>query len=204
MTNHPQLSPASHGPFARTLIRLNGAVERVENFGAFLAGSSIFLVMAIVFFDVFFRYLFRMPFSWSYDLISIYLVPILFFLVVSETFKRNHHVAVDIFYLRFPPSLKRAARLLIAFLMSPIVWEMTKLSALDAVESYHKHEVISGVVLWPTWIPLTIVVLGFGLLLVRLVLDAVALGAAMALRSACVPGESPPRERATSHDEDIP
>ncbi|TAK35904.1 MAG: TRAP transporter small permease, partial [Lysobacteraceae bacterium] len=162
-------------PAADYLRRVNRAVERIEDIGALIAGFSIFIIMIIVFLDVFLRYFLQSPLTWSYDLVSIYLVPILFFLVISETFKRNHHVAVDILYLRFSPIWKRIARLLIALLMLPILGEMIRLSARDAITAYRNHEVLSGAVLWPTWIPLAIVVVGFGLLLVRVLLDAVAL-----------------------------
>jgi TRAP-type C4-dicarboxylate transport system permease small subunit len=160
--------------------------------------------MLIVFLDVFLRYFFRSPFTWSYDLISLYLVPVLFFLVISETFKRNHHIAVDLLYLRFLETGKRIARLLIALLTIPIVWEIVTLSARDAIDGYRNNEVLSGAILWPTWIPLLVVVLGFGLLIVRLALDAIALIVALTFRTPEVVGESPPRSHAAGHDEDVP
>lgn len=196
--------PAKGPPVADYLARINRAVERIEDAGALVAGLSIFVIMIIVFLDVFLRYFLRSPFTWSYDLVSLYLVPILFFLVISETFKRNHHVAVDILYLRFSPIWKRIARLLIALLMLPILWEMIRLSAQDAITGYRNNEVLSGAILWPIWIPLGIVVVGFGLLLVRLLLDAVALIVALAYATPEVAGESPPRDHVNSHDEYLP
>lgn len=189
---------------ASGLARLNRAVEYAEAVASSLSGVALFLIMAIVFLDVFLRYLFRMPFSWSYDLISIYLVPVTFFLIISETFRRNHHVAVDILYLRFSENAKRAARLVIALLMLPVVWQIISLSTVGSIESYRKNEVISGAILWPTWIPLGIVVLGFSLLFVRLALDAAALAIAFVTRSSGVPGESPGRVLQTGHDQEIP
>lgn len=201
---NPNGSSSSGGALADVLRRAGAAIARIEDAGCVLAGGAIFLVMLIVFVDVFMRYIFRAPLSWSYDLISLYMVPILFFLVVSETFRRNHHVAVDIAYLRFSENGQRIARLAIALLMAPAVWQMVSLSAQEAGESYAKKEVISGAVLWPTWIPLVIVTLGFGLLLARLALDAVALAAALSSGLRDVPGESAPRQSATGHDEDMP
>jgi TRAP-type C4-dicarboxylate transport system permease small subunit len=183
---------------------LNQAVERLEWIGSQIAGLSIFAIMVIVFLDVFFRYLVRAPFSWSYDLITLYLVPVLFFLSLSDTFRRNHHVAVDLFYFRFRETGKRLARFTIALLSIPVLLEIISLSTADAVTGYRNNEVLSGAILWPTWIPLFIVILGFGLLVLRLVLDAVALGVALGTRAPEVTGESPPRSRAAHHDEDIP
>jgi TRAP-type C4-dicarboxylate transport system permease small subunit len=193
-----------HSSVGHPLARINRSVEWLEGVGAYAAGLSIFAVMLIVFLDVFLRYFLRSPFTWSYDLISLYLVPVLFFLVISETFKRNHHIAVDLLYLRFSETGKRIARLLIALLTIPIAWEIVTLSAHDAINGYRKNEVLSGAILWPTWIPLLVVVLGFGLLIVRLALDAIALIVALAFRTPEVVGESPPRRTAASHDEDVP
>jgi TRAP-type C4-dicarboxylate transport system permease small subunit len=198
-TNTGERSSISHA-----LAQVNRTVEWLEGIGAYAAGLSILAVMLIVFLDVFLRYFFRSPFTWSYDLISLYLVPVLFFLVISETFKRNHHIAVDLLYLRFLETGKRIARLLIALLTIPIVWEIVTLSARDAIDGYRNNEVLSGAILWPTWIPLLVVVLGFGLLIVRLALDAIALIVALTFRTPEVVGESPPRRHIASHDEDIP
>jgi TRAP-type C4-dicarboxylate transport system permease small subunit len=197
-------SAAEGGALAGAFRRAGAAIAWIENAGSVMAGGAIFLVMLIVFIDVFMRYQFRAPLSWSYDLISLYMVPILFFLVVSETFRRNHHVAVDIAYLRFSDKGRRVARLLIALLMAPAVWQIVSLSAQEAAQSYARKEAISGAVLWPTWIPLVIVTAGFGLLLARLALDAAALILALSSGLADVPGESAPRQSATSHDEALP
>ncbi len=186
------------------LVRIARIVETIERIGAEIAGFAIFAVMIIVFLDVFFRYLFRAPFAWSYDLVSLYLGPALFCLVLSETFRENHHVAVDIFYLRFSPTMKRLARLVIAILMAVVVFEVIVLAFEEAERGYRNNEVLSGAILWPTWIPLGFVVLGFGVLLLRLVLDATALITAMLMKSAGTPGESPARSAAHSHEGDTP
>jgi TRAP-type C4-dicarboxylate transport system permease small subunit len=186
------------------LIGANRWAERLENVGGILAAVSIFAMMAIVFVDVFLRYFLRSPLSWSYDLISLYLVPIVFFFVLSETFRKDNHIAVDLLYLRLPGFLRRIARLVIAVLTIPVFLDIVMLSLKDADQAYRNNEVLSGAILWPTWIPLVVVALGCGLLVLRLALDAVALLVALAVRSQEVDGESPPRRRSGSHEEAHP
>ena len=189
---------------ARFLIGANRLVERLEDVGGMLAAVSIFAMMAIVFVDVFLRYFLRSPLSWSYDLISLYLVPIVFFLVLPETFRKDNHIAVDLLYLRLPESTRRITRLAIATLTIPVFLDIVMLSLKDASQAYRNNEVLSGAILWPTWIPLVVVALGCGLLVLRLALDAVALLVALALRSHEVDGESPQRRRTGGHEEAHP
>lgn len=162
-----------------------------------LAGLATFVIMLIVSVDVFMRYGFNHPFSWSYDLIGMYLVPLSFFFALSATFRRNHHVAVDLFYLRAGEPLRRLARLLVAILIIPFVAWIVGLSAVDARTRLVNGDAVAGAVLWPTWIPSFLVAAGFLLIMVRLILDAVALTAAILRGLPEVEGESPSRRAAT-------
>ena len=179
----------------RGLVRANAAITAMEKAGAWIAGAAIFVVMSIVVVDVARRYLLNKPLPWSYDLISIYLLPLLFFPVLSDTFRLNHHVAVDILYLRMGRTRQRLCRLLTT-LTATIVFVPIAWLALDkAGKSYASGDVLAGTVPWPTWIPPAILAVGFGLLVVRLVLDAVALAASLVGGTPDVPGESPERDK---------
>ena len=58
-----------------------------------VAAAFMFAIMIIVFSDVIMRYAFNKPFSWAYDLISLYLMAGIFFLVLSEAYASNTHVS---------------------------------------------------------------------------------------------------------------
>lgn len=180
----------------------NRLASAVEDMMLRLAGLTTFAVMLIVGTDVAMRYAFNAPFSWSYDLIGIYLVPLSFFFALSATFRQNHHISVDILYLRFPQLMQRLARLLVALLFGPFAFWIIWLAVRDAHARYVGGDAISGTILWPTWIPSAIVAVGFLALMLRLALDAVAVLAALARSSADVPGESPSRSLATVDAED--
>ncbi|RNF77476.1 TRAP transporter small permease subunit, partial [Staphylococcus aureus] len=72
------------------------ALAALEKIASTIAAVFMFAIMIFVFSDVIMRYAFNKPFSWAYDLISIYLMAGIFFLVLSEAYASNAHVSVDI------------------------------------------------------------------------------------------------------------
>ncbi len=178
-----------------TLIKFNRAVAAIEEFLLKLAGAATLIIMMIVSADVFMRYLMHRPFSWSYDLIGLNLVPLAFFLALSATFSRNTHISVDILYLRFADHWQRVVRMAIAILTLPMAAWIVWLSAIDAEQRWAKNEIIAGVVRWPTWIPAAIVTVGFFMLALRLALDLIALVRALVANDPATPGESVERTR---------
>ncbi|WP_173934331.1 TRAP transporter small permease [Chelativorans sp. Marseille-P2723] len=167
-----------------------------------LAGITTLVIMLIVGADVGMRYVLNAPFSWSYDLIGIYLVPISFFFALSATFRQNHHISVDILYLRFPQFLQKLARLGVALIFGPFAFWIVLLAVEDSRERYLAGNAISGTILWPTWIPAAIVAVGFSALTLRLLLDGAALIVAFVRGTTEVVGESPARASASVKAED--
>ena len=86
------------------IIKALGAIEKI---GSFIAAMFMFLIMIIVFGDVVMRYVFNRPFSWAYDLIALYLMAGVFFLVLSEAYTNRAHVSVDILQQKFSPAMIR-------------------------------------------------------------------------------------------------
>jgi TRAP-type C4-dicarboxylate transport system permease small subunit len=186
------------------LDRVNSALTLLETAAGIIAALAIFAIMAIVTVDVVLRYLFNAPLVWSYDLIGIFLVPLMFFFAVSLTFSSNHHIAVDIVYLRMSPATRRVARLAIAVLalavFAPIAW----LAAVGTLAKFQADEAISGTILWPTWIPSAFMFVGCLLLCLRFLGDAIALLIALATGASRVAGEAPDRDKTVDIAEDMP
>lgn len=153
--------------------RLLNGLSAVELVAMTLALAMMFCVMGIVTSDVFMRYVFNRPFSWAYDLISLYLMAGIFFLALSQAYAVGAHVSVDILHQAFSPRLKRVAEIVIAgtglvvfVLIARIGFDRT----LDALAS---HDVIAGAIPWPTWPAVALVPIGTGLLCLRLALHLV-------------------------------
>ena len=102
---------ANPHPTEITLIKASlKALTAVERVTSTIAAVFMFAIMMIVFTDVVMRYVFNRPFSWAYDLISLYIMAGVFFLSLSGTYAVNGHISVDILLPRFwPPSSASAS-----------------------------------------------------------------------------------------------
>jgi TRAP-type C4-dicarboxylate transport system permease small subunit len=144
-----------------------GAAEKI---GSFIGAVFMFAIMIVVFGDVVMRYVFNSPFSWAYDLIALYLMAGVFFLVLSEAYTSNAHVSVDILQQRLPPAGIRMSELVTCVVGVAVFALITWLGWQRAVESYYAADVMAGAIPWPMWPSLGLVPLGAGLLTLRLAL----------------------------------
>ena len=152
-------------------LRALGAVEKVVSS---IAAFFMFAIMIIVFSDVVMRYGFNRPFSWAYDLISLYLMAGVFFLILSEAYASHAHVSVDILQQRFSPAMIRVTEIVTCLdgitVFSLIAW----LGWLRAVDSFQSNDVMAGGIPWPMWPSIGLVPFGAGLITLRLALHLVA------------------------------
>src|SRR3954463_8433841 len=106
----------------------------------------MFAIMMIVFSDVIMRYAFNKPFSWAYDLISLYLMAGVFFLVLSEAYTRRAHVSVDILQLKFPPAMVRLPEIAPCIVGIAVFSRIAWLGLLRAPDSFHSADVMAGAI----------------------------------------------------------
>lgn len=195
MTVRPQTAALGRtSGLAPALLALDRGVTRIERLLVVIAAAAIFATMAIMVADVFGRYLFHRPLSWAYDVISIYMLPTIVFMALSDAFRKNHHLSVDILYNVASPVVQKLSRFLSSIVIAGVVLPIGWLAVLQAHDRYQHNTVIAGAILWPTWIPSLIVGLGAGLLVLRALLDGAALVVALVSGTKEVPGESPARQ----------
>ncbi len=152
---------------------LNRLIAAVERVATAIAAFVMFAIMLIVSADVFMRYVFNSPFGWAYDLISLYLMAAVFFLVLSQAYRQGAHVSVDILQQKLPATPYRlteivttGASVLVFALIAWVGWQR-------AVDSFEQGDVLAGAIPWPTWPAFALVPFGTGLLALRLALDFV-------------------------------
>jgi TRAP-type C4-dicarboxylate transport system permease small subunit len=162
---------AQRGPLSAAV----ALIARVESVLVTLAALAVLAIMLIVVVDVTLRYLFNAPLSWSFDLISSYLMGAAFFLALSETLRRDHHVNVDILYLHYPLRVKRVCKMISWILTSGLFAVMTWLAIAASVSRFVNHDVVAGAIAWPTWIPAAIGAIGLAVMTARLVVGSLAL-----------------------------
>jgi TRAP-type C4-dicarboxylate transport system permease small subunit len=149
------------------------ALAALEKIASTIAAVFMFAIMIIVFSDVIMRYAFNKPFSWAYDLISIYLMAGIFFLVLSEAYASNAHVSVDILQQKFSPPVKRLSEIVTCvvgiIVFSLIAW----LGWLRAVDAFNSGDVMAGAIPWPMWPSIGLVPFGAGVITLRLALHLI-------------------------------
>jgi len=176
----------------RVLDLANRVLRALELLSMGVTAAGLFTIMAVIVADVAARYFFRSPLPWSFDLISLYLTPAIFFLALSDTLHKEHHVNVDIVFGLVGPRIAHALRCAGSALALVVFVGITYVAAIQAWDAYRSSAVTSGIIQWPTWVSSAFVVAGAGLLLLRLVFRTLAFGIAAVTGATQVPGISPP------------
>jgi TRAP-type C4-dicarboxylate transport system permease small subunit len=153
------------------IFKVLGAIEKIVST---IAAAFMFAIMMIVFSDVIMRYVFNKPFSWAYDLISMYLMAGVFFLVLSEAYTSRAHVSVDILQQKFSPAMIRLSEIVTCIVGMIVFSLIAYLGFLRAVDSYQSADVMAGAIPWPMWPSIGLVPFGAGLITVRLATHLIA------------------------------
>ena len=111
-------------------------LAKIEKIASTIAAVFMFAIMIIVFGDVIMRYAFNKPFSWAYDLISLYLMAGIFFLVLSEAYTDRAHVSVDILQQKFSPAMIRLSEIVTCIVGIVVFSLIAWLGFLRAVDSF--------------------------------------------------------------------
>jgi TRAP-type C4-dicarboxylate transport system permease small subunit len=160
--------------------RLDLLTTAIETALASLAAVFMFAIMAIVVSDVFMRYVLNQPYSWSYDLISLYLMAALFYLSLSRAFGLNAHIGVDILQSRMSVRGRRLCQVPIGLAVSGLFAAIAWVCAGRTWDDWTQASVAAGAIPWPSWLSDILVPIGASLISLRALLHAVAHGAAIA------------------------
>ncbi|MDF0750842.1 TRAP transporter small permease [Marinobacter sp. 71-i] len=155
-------------------MKLLRALERFNIFMGVASGVAIFLITLIVVADVALRALFRQPIPGATELSTLLMVALVYLGLASvQTTKSNFRMEVLINYL--PSGIARILNLLTTLIalvaISIIAWYTT----LEALHSLSVKEMSYGAVSFPIYPARTIIAIGFVLLALQLLIDAVFL-----------------------------
>lgn len=163
------------------MIRLiDRGIAHIEVALATVAAVLLFVIMAIVASDVFMRYVFNRPYSWSYDLISLYLMAALFYFSLSRTFALNAHIGVDILQAHMSVSMRRICQIVIGLVSFGLFAVIADVCGLRTIDDWTMDAVAAGAIPWPSWLSDILVPIGSGLLALRGLAHAAAHAAALA------------------------
>jgi TRAP-type C4-dicarboxylate transport system permease small subunit len=153
--------------------RLRGAIDLLDAGLMALGGLMMLLLMLLVVSDVTLRYLFNTPLAWSYEVVSTYLMPGLFFLAVSHTLRSHGHVAVDILHNRMSRRTRYFSHAVTSALAMPAFGLCAVVAAQRTWVEFQAGDISMSGIGVPSWTASVLLPLGFGLLTLRLALDAV-------------------------------
>jgi len=149
-------------------LRLLAVLERLSIAIASVCFMAIVLVTAT---DVVRRYAFNAPLSWSFTLISDYLMVAVFFLAIGSTQRHGQNVGVDLLVRRLPDRPRAALAALVLLLVLVFV-ALVGAAGWDVfIDAWESGNVQAGVIPWPRWPSVLLVPLGCLLLGLRLVAD---------------------------------
>lgn len=182
MNANPPPPSAPLGPLRTGYARLRAAIDLLDAALMAVGGLMMMLLMLLVVADVTLRYLFNAPLAWSYEVVSNFLMPGLFFLAVSHTLGVHGHVAVDILHNRMSRRARYVCQALASALAAPVFGYCTFVAALRTLADFQSGAVSTSGVEVPSWSTNVLLPLGFGLLTLRLALDALGYAATLASR----------------------
>lgn len=150
------------------------SLDYIDLLATFISSMAMLTIMFAVCSDVIGRYFFHSPLEWSYDLISLYLLPVVFFFILSDTLRRNYHVAVDILYLKFSANTRLYFNLLNFLLSALLFLAIAVLYLLRSYADYVDENVISGAYNWPVWVNASFASIGTFMIFARIVVHLIA------------------------------
>lgn len=144
-----------------------------------VAAALLFAIMLLVVADVFMRYVVGRPFTFTYDLVGVYLMTGVFYLVLPHAQASHAHVAVDILLNSFPDHARRVAEVVSCIAGASVFALITYVGWERALDNYLSGDVLAGVIPWPTWASAALVPVGAGVLVLRLALTALGHAASL-------------------------
>jgi TRAP-type C4-dicarboxylate transport system permease small subunit len=154
---------------------MNALLKGLEKTGSLIAGLCLVAIMFLVGADALARYLFGAPIPWVTESVSYYLMVAVAYLAAAETFRHGDHIRLELFTERL--SGRNQARLDggLSLLAALVFAVMAYSAATSLLEAWHDREYVHGYRAWPVWLSFLPIVLGAGLLAVRLVHHCVML-----------------------------
>lgn len=153
--------------------RISAWLARVETVLVMISSLAMAAIMLVVMADVVLRYVFHAPLVWSFDLIGLYLIGMVFFFALPDTMQQHGHIALDVFVPLFPHRLRHAVQSLGFAISALLLGAVTWLEFWQAEEAFVADDRIAGVIAFQTWVAHAVLALGMGVLVLRCTYRAV-------------------------------
>ena len=156
-------------------------MQHVDRATAYVACLLLFGLMLVVMADVTLRYLFNAPLLWSYEVISVFLLPGLFFLSVSHALSTHTHVSVDILQNYVSDKTRYVFEAITSAVATPVFAFIAWVALQQTIEQFAAGTSHTMGLELPSWVTTALLPVGFGLLALRCLLNTI--GYVMSLTS---------------------
>lgn len=176
--NEAAFAPAAVNPPA-AYARLRRWIDAIDGVLVAIGCAMLFALMCLAVADVARRYLFNAPIAWSYEVINNYLMPGLFFFAVSHALKAHSHVAVDILHNYVGNRARCVFEAIGAVLTLPAFALCTWVAAANTWTEFQTAAASTTGLPVPSWTVSIAFPIGFGVLTLRLALNAIGYAATL-------------------------
>jgi TRAP-type C4-dicarboxylate transport system permease small subunit len=152
--------------------RLDRLLSWFEDLCGAFAAIGLGAIMLIVASDVGLRYILRRPWPWAYDVVSIYLTVLIFYLALSKTMREHGHINVDLLRSRMSVRFRHSCDFLICVLSIAFFALIAFLTARLTLSQFEGSDAISSYADWPTWLSTIFAPIGTVFIICRLALSA--------------------------------
>lgn len=142
-------------------------IIKLENILMATAVLCMVIIMFIVSYDAFSRYIMGAPLSWSSELVSNYLMIMVTYCALATTFRTGDHISIDLVTLLLPKSVQAYLEVLCNILAIGAFGLIAACFIEDAAAAYSKQEFFAGYIMWPVWLSYLPIAIGSAVLVLR-------------------------------------
>lgn len=145
----------------------------LESFFFNIAKIAVIVMMILITFDAFGRYVFNQPIPGGYKLVESYLLVMVVFLSLSYVMKMNGHINVTLLIDRFPYKVKKVIENILLLFALLFILLLAYVSLNQTIEAYQKNLTELGIIEWPVWLVYVWVAIGSVLFIIRILIQIV-------------------------------
>lgn len=140
-----------------------------------IAVVATVITMITASYDAIARYLFNAPLSWGFEFIAYYMLVVIPYFSLSATYSAGDHLRFDLIHQKLPSKFRNMTDF-ISTLATAVVFTVIGYAAwAHVIEAYESNAFIPGIIMWPVWLSYLPIVIGTGLLVLRLIIECYSL-----------------------------
>ena len=152
---------------------INRWMDKMDHFFAYIAAGTLFLMMFLIFLDVFFRTVFNNPITGTLEITGEYLMVLIVYFGIGYTLKEDSHVRVDFFKRMIPKGLNNVFKLFYNLLAIAALLFLSYSNTLKGIEYVEKNVESTSLLNYPLAPALFIISLGLTIMAIRLIVEII-------------------------------